>query len=90
MKKFKLHSWIDPQKLVWNNLSKNPNAIELLKEHPENNRSTNKKMKTPVKDGLLILLKAIEYSEYIDDLNRRHRAKEFSLTVLNFACPGTQ
>ncbi len=46
-----------------------------------------------IKDGLLILLKAAEYSEYIDQLNRNaqrlaeHRATEFSLTVLNFACP---
>jgi hypothetical protein len=38
MKKFKLLPWIPLEKLDWNNLSLNPNAIELLKEHPENIR----------------------------------------------------
>ena len=38
MKKFKLLEWIPLEKLNWNNLSLNPNAIELLKEHPENIR----------------------------------------------------
>jgi hypothetical protein len=43
-----------------------------------------------IKDGLLILLKAAEYSEYIDQLNRNaqrlaeHRATEFSLKGTSF------
>ena len=32
--KYKLKDWIPPEKLDWNYLSANPNAIELLKENP--------------------------------------------------------
>ncbi len=31
--KYKLKDWIPPEKLDWENLSENPNAIELLKEN---------------------------------------------------------
>ena len=31
----KLRNWIDENKLDWNNLSSNPNAIELLKENKD-------------------------------------------------------
>jgi len=32
--KYKLKDWIPPEKLDWNYLSENPNAIDLLKENP--------------------------------------------------------
>jgi hypothetical protein len=53
-------------------------------------------MKPPINDGLMILIQAIEYMEYIDRLNANaqrlaeNRAKEFALTVLDFHCPGTR
>ena len=31
----KLRDWIDESKLDWYHLSKNPNALELLRQHPE-------------------------------------------------------
>jgi len=33
--KYKLKDWIPPKKIVWEILSKNPNAIELLKKNPK-------------------------------------------------------
>jgi hypothetical protein len=33
--KYKLKDWIPPEKLDWENLSLNPNAIEMLKENPD-------------------------------------------------------
>ena len=33
---FKLHDWVDINKIDCNGLSTNPNAIELLKENPDN------------------------------------------------------
>ena len=35
MKMFKLLDWVDPKKLEWDFLSKNPSAIELLLENPK-------------------------------------------------------